>query len=56
LLNVRLISRLLVKSVKVESNQASAARLSRAAAGAESLGTTLVRAKKTLYILLNLLY
>ena len=48
MLNVRLISRLLVKSVKVESNQASAARLWRAARGAERLGTTYVRAKKRL--------
>jgi hypothetical protein len=45
---VRLISRLLVKSVKVKSNQALAARLLRAAAGVESLGTTPVRVKKTL--------
>jgi hypothetical protein len=37
-----------VKSVKVESNWASAARLWRAARGAERLDTTHVRAKKTL--------
>ena len=49
MLNVRLISRLLVKSVKVESDQASAARLSwRAARGAGRLGTTYVHAKKRL--------
>ncbi len=56
MLNVRLISRLLVRSVKVESNQALAARLWRAVAGAESLGTTHVRVKRILYVLLNLLY
>jgi hypothetical protein len=48
LLNVRLISRLLVKSVKVESDQALAARLWRAARGAGRLGTTYVYAKKRL--------
>jgi hypothetical protein len=53
---VRLISRLLVKSVKEESNQVLAARLLRAVRGAERLGITLVRARKILEILLNLLY
>jgi len=48
LLNVRLISRLLVKSVKEESNQALAARLLRAARGAERLATTYVRVKRIL--------
>jgi hypothetical protein len=42
-----------VNSVKVESDQASAARLWRAARGAGRLGTTHVRAKKILKILLN---
>jgi hypothetical protein len=45
---VRLISRLLVKSVKKESDQALAARLRRAAAGAKRLGTTHVHAKRIL--------
>jgi hypothetical protein len=48
LLNKRLISRLLVKSVKEESNPAAAARLLRAVRGAERLGITRVRAKKIL--------
>jgi hypothetical protein len=48
LLNVRLISKLLVRSVKEESDQASAARLWRAVRGAERLGTTHVRAKNRL--------
>ena len=48
MLNVRLISRLLVKSVKEESNQALAARLLRAAGGAERLGITHVRVRKIL--------
>jgi hypothetical protein len=48
LLNVRLISRLLVKSVKVESNQALAARLWRAVKGAGRLGIIHVRARKRL--------
>jgi hypothetical protein len=43
---VRLISRLPVKSVKEESNQAVAARLSRAARGAERLDITHVRVEK----------
>jgi hypothetical protein len=37
---------LLVKNVKEESNQAVAARLSRAARGAERLGITHVRVKR----------
>ena len=45
-LKVRLISRLAMKSVKKESDQASAARLLRAARGAGRLDTTHVRAKK----------
>jgi hypothetical protein len=48
LLNKRLISRLLMKSVKEESNPAAAARLLRAVRGAERLGITCVRAKKIL--------
>jgi hypothetical protein len=48
LLNVRLISRLLVKSVKVGSNQALAARLWRAVRGAGRLGITYVHVKKRL--------
>jgi hypothetical protein len=48
LLNVRLISRLLVKSVKVESDQALAARLWRAARGAGRLGITHVYARNRL--------
>ena len=43
-----LISRLLVRSVREESNQASVARLWRAAASAERLDITHVRARKTL--------
>ena len=46
MLNVRLISRLLVKCVKEESNLAAAARLSRAVRGAERLGITCVRIRK----------
>ena len=56
LLSKRLISRLLVKSVKEESKQVSAVRLERVAQGAERLGITHVRVKKILEILLNLLY
>jgi hypothetical protein len=48
LLNVRLISRLLVRSVREESDQALAARLWRAARSAGRLGTTHVHAKKRL--------
>jgi hypothetical protein len=55
-LNVRLISRLLMKSVKEESDQALAARLWRAARGAGRLATTHVRAKRILKILLSLFY
>jgi hypothetical protein len=55
-LNVRLSSRLLMKSVKEESDQALAARLWRAARGAERLATTHVRVKRILQVLLNLLY
>ena len=55
MLNVRLISRLRVRSVKEESNQASAARLWRAARGAGRLATTLVHARKILKILLSTL-
>jgi hypothetical protein len=54
LLNKRLISRLLVKSVKKESNPAAAARLLRAVRSAERLDITLVRIRKTPKILLNL--
>ena len=50
MLNVRLISRLLARSVREESDQALAARLWRAA---ERLGITRVRARK---ILLDLLH
>jgi hypothetical protein len=53
---VRLISRLLVKSVKEEINQAVAARPLRAIRDAERLAITHVRAKRILRILLNLLY
>jgi hypothetical protein len=42
-LNVRLISRLLVRSVREDSNQVSAVSLSRAVQGAESVVTTHVR-------------
>jgi hypothetical protein len=48
LLNKRLISRLLVKSVKEESNSAAAAKLLHAVRGAERLDTTLIRARKIL--------
>ena len=48
MLNVRLISRLLVRSVKEESDQASAARLWRAVRGAGRLGITYIYAKKIL--------
>ena len=48
MLNIRLISRLLIKSVKVESDQALAARLWRAVRGAGRLGITHVRAEKRL--------
>jgi hypothetical protein len=48
LLNVRLISSLLVRSVREESNQALAARLWRAARGAGRLGLNHVLAKKRL--------
>jgi hypothetical protein len=44
--NVRLSSRLLVRSVREESNQALAARLWRAAASVERLDTTHVRVRK----------
>ena len=54
MLNGRLRSRLLVKSVKEESDQVTAARLWRAAQGAERLDTTHVRAKKIVQVLLNL--
>jgi hypothetical protein len=48
LLNVRLISSSLVRSVREESDQASAVRLWRAARGAGRLGTTHGHAKKRL--------
>ena len=48
MLNVRLTSSLLVRSIREESDQASAARLWRAARGAERLGTTHVHARKIL--------
>jgi hypothetical protein len=48
LLNVRLLSRLLMKSVKKECNQASAVRLLHAVQGAESAAITHVRARKRL--------
>ena len=48
MLNVRLISSLLVRSVREESDQALAARLWRAARGAGRLGTTHVHARKIL--------
>jgi hypothetical protein len=48
LLNVRLISSLLVRSVREESDQALAARLWRAAGDAGGLGLTHVYAKKRL--------
>lgn len=46
MLNVRLVSRLLVQSVRGESNQVSAVRLLRAAVSAESRGITHLRVKK----------
>jgi hypothetical protein len=45
-LSVRLISRLLVRSVREESNQVSAVRLWRAVRSAERLGITYVRVKR----------
>ena len=48
MLNVRLISRLLARSVREESDQALAARLWRAARGAERLDTTHVHVRKIL--------
>ena len=48
MLSVRLISRLLMKSVREESDQVLAARLWRAAVGVEKLATTRVRARKIL--------
>jgi hypothetical protein len=48
LLNVRLISRLLVRSVREESDQALAARLWRAVRSAGRLGITYVYTKKRL--------
>jgi hypothetical protein len=48
LLNVRLISRLLVRSAREESNQAIVVRLWRAARGAGRLVTTHVHVKKIL--------
>ena len=56
MLNARLSSRFLVKSVKEERDRASAARLWRAARGAGRLATTLVHARKILKILLSTLY
>ena len=47
-LNARLISRLLVKSVKEESDQVLAARLSRAVVGVERLAIIRVRVRKIL--------
>jgi hypothetical protein len=52
---MRLISRLLVKSVKEESDQASAPKPLRAVQGVESLAITHVRVKRILKTLLNLL-
>ena len=46
MLSVRLISIILIKSVKESSNQAQAARLWRAAQGVERPGITHVRAKR----------
>jgi hypothetical protein len=46
-LNKRLSTKLLVNSVKMKSNRASAVRLWRAARGAERLGTSHARVKKT---------
>jgi hypothetical protein len=48
LLNIRLISSSLVRSVREESNQALAVRLWRAARGAGRLGTTYGHVKKRL--------
>jgi hypothetical protein len=48
LLNVRLISSLLVRSAREESDQAIVARLWRAVRGAGRLGITYVRVKKRL--------
>ena len=48
MLSVRLISRLLMKSVREESDQVLAARLWRAVVGAERLAITRVRARKIL--------
>jgi hypothetical protein len=48
LLNIRLLSSLLIQSVKKESNQVLAVRLVRAAQGVESIGITYARAKKRL--------
>jgi hypothetical protein len=45
-LNERLSARLLVNSIKMESDQVSAGRLWRAARGAGRLGTTRARVKK----------
>ena len=47
-LKMRLTSRLLMKSVKEERDQASANALKGAAPGARRLGTTRVRAKRTI--------
>jgi hypothetical protein len=46
LLSVRLISRLLVRSVREESNQVLAVRLWRAVRSAERLGITYVHVKR----------
>ena len=56
MLNARLSSRFLVKSVKEVRDQDLAARLWRAARGAGRLATTHVHARRILKILLNLLY
>ena len=48
MLNIRLISSLLIRSVREESNQALAARLWRAARGAGRLDTTYAHAKRGL--------
>ena len=47
---------MLMKSVKEESDQVSAARLWRAAAGAERLAIIRVHARKILSVLLSLIY
>lgn len=52
----RLASKLSVNSVKVESDQASAARLWRAARGAERLGITHIYVEKILYVLHSFVY